>query len=227
MPLQKNRFYLEEVDKAISIAINDIKYTDDIKKFKISKLVTIHWDKVLASPPKNNSETTKKELEYLSGLTKSVTSKDLDLIYAVDKDSKFLYIDVLDRLNLDFPHEDFKRVWNIVSPVIQNIKYIYNRPRPIQLAQIYNISLKEIKTPSITTPAYPSGHSSYAAVAAYILAAKYPEHSGKFFDKVGIVSKARMMQGVHYPSDTEASMIITGAIWENIRYKLFPNYNQF
>jgi hypothetical protein len=32
---------------------------------------------------------------------------------------------------------------------------------------------------------------------------------------------------VHYPSDNEASMVISGAIWEDLRYKLFPNLYSF
>ena len=82
-------------------------------------------------------------------------------------------------------------------------------------------------TETIHTPSYPSGHSAYAAICAYLLAAMYPEHSSHFFGHVGEVSMARMKQGVHYPSDTEASMVITGAIWEDIRYKMFPSLKQF
>lgn len=218
--------YITEASKAISEKVNDIKYTDKKLSFKVSNL-SIDWENVLPDPPLNNSETTKKELEYLSGLTKSRTQKDIDLIMQVDKEPNILYIDVLKSLGLEFPLDEFNRAWNIVYPVIMNLKYRHNRPRPQQLAELYNINIKTLETESAQTPSYPSGHSAYAATSAYLLAAKYPEHSGEFFDKVGIVSKCRMIQGVHYPSDTEASMVIVGAIWEDIRYKLFPQYKQF
>lgn len=218
--------YITEVSKTVSSKINEIKYSEDKISFPVSNL-TIDWENVLPDPPLNNSDTTKKELEYLSKLTKSRTEKDVALIMQVDKEPNVLYIDTLKKFGLSFPVDEFNRAWNIIHPVIMNLKYYHNRPRPLQLAQIYGINIKTLETDSAQTPSYPSGHSAYAATSAYLLAAKHPEYSGEFFDKVGIVSKCRMMQGVHYPSDTEASMVITGAIWEDIRYKLFPQYKQF
>jgi acid phosphatase (class A) len=219
--------YINEASNKISRDVKAIKYTDDKQVFKVSSQVTIDWENVLGDFPENNSNTTIKELQYLSGLTKSRTPRDVELIKQVDEEPNLLYIDVLKRLGLKFPVDEFNKAWDIIYPVIMNLKYYFNRPRPYQLADYYNIDISYIATDSINTPSYPSGHSAYAATSAYLLAAKYPEHSGEFFDKVGIVSKCRMMQGVHYPSDTEASMVITGAIWENIRYKLFPEYKQF
>jgi acid phosphatase (class A) len=114
-----------------------------------------------------------------------------------------------------------------MSPVIKNIKYKFNRPRPYQLASIYNIEINAIMTKTHRTPSYPSGHTAYAALGAYILSAKYPKYSSDFFSKVSLAGMARMLQGVHYPSDNEAAMIISGAIWEDIRYSLFPELKNF
>jgi acid phosphatase (class A) len=219
--------YIKYANNAISSTINNIKYSDKQKIYKVSPYITIGWEGVLPEPPLNNSDTTKKELEYIQNLTKNLTTEDQKLISKVDKDPKFLYIDTLNKLNLPFPEKEFAIAYNIVRPIILNLKYIYNRPRPLQLATAFGYNINVIVTDTINTPSYPSGHSSYAAVCAYLLAAMYPEHSGHFFDHVGTVSRARMMQGVHYPSDTEASMVITGAIWEDIRYKLFPELKQF
>tara|TARA_R110000737_G_scaffold347568_1_gene379363 strand:- start:172 stop:516 length:345 start_codon:yes stop_codon:yes gene_type:complete len=112
-------------------------------------------------------------------------------------------------------------------PVIENLKYKFNRPRPYQLAPLYNININIIETNSHKRPAYPSGHTAYAALGAYILSAKYPQYSSEFFSQVSTAGMARMLQGVHYPSDNEASMVISAAIWENIRYDLFPELQNF
>jgi len=219
--------YIKEINEKISIKINDIKYSNKTKMLNVSKEVTVGWRDILPEPPSNNSETTLKELKYLEQLTKSLSSDQKNIVLAVDKSSLFVYDQTLLDLNLEFPKEDYEKSWNILKNIIMNIKYIHNRPRPYQIANYFDININVTETKTHHTPAYPSGHTAQAALAAYLLAAKYPEHSGEFFDKVGLVGNARCMQGVHYPSDNEASMIIVGAVWEDIRYKLFPEYKQF
>lgn len=217
---------IQIADAAINSNINSIKYTDKLKQYDVPKSVTIGWKNVLPEPPLNNSKTTKKELEYIQELTSNVTPSQKMAILEIDKEPKTPFENILSDFGLEFPETEFNRAYAIIKPVFMNLKYMYNRPRPIQLAQTYNYKINVIETETIDTPSYPSGHSCYAALCAYLLAAMYPEHSGHFFDKVGEVSMARMMQGVHYPSDTEASMVITGALWEDIRYKMFPEFKQ-
>ena len=49
----------------------------------------------------------------------------------------------------------------------------------------------------------------------------------KFFRKISDAGLARCLQGVHYPSDNEASMVISSAIWQDLRYKLFPDLEPY
>jgi hypothetical protein len=219
--------YIEELDKILLENINKVKYSDEVKTFKVSEAVTIGWDSVLTEPPLNSSETTKEELVYISELTSNISSSELDLVRLVDEDPNLLYHKILKKKGLEFPHDIFNKAWSIMSPVIKNIKYKFNRPRPYQLASIYNIEINAIMTKTHRTPSYPSGHTAYAALGAYILSAKYPKYSSDFFSKVSLAGMARMLQGVHYPSDNEAAMIISGAIWEDIRYSLFPELKNF
>ena len=44
--------------------------------------------------------------------------------------------------------------------------------------------------------------------------------SSKFYGLVETVGMARMLQGVHYPSDNDAGMLLYVAIWEDIKYKI-------
>ena len=219
--------YITGTDKAILDKIKGLRYGNVKKTFKVADAVTIGWDNVLADPPFNDSDTTKKELLYISKLTKNLSSSEIDLVKMVDKDPNLLYHKVLERHNLEFPEAIFRRSWAIMSPIIKNLKYKFNRARPYQLAPLYNIEVNVIETKSHKTPAYPSGHTAYAALGAYVLSAKYPEHSSEFFSQVSLAGMARMLQGVHYPSDNEASMVISAAIWENIRYDLFPELENF
>ena len=219
--------YIIGADKFVTEQIRDMKYTDTPKTWDVSDSITIAWDDVLPDPPTNEGEITKREILYVSQLTKSRTDSQIDLIKLVDKEPNDLYHKTLKKLNLEFPNEIFDKSWNILSPIVKNLKHRHNRPRPCQLAEKYGIQLNVLYSKTAQTPSYPSGHTAYAALGAYILAAKYPQYSKYFFDKVSTAGMARMLMGVHYPSDNEASMIITGAVWEDIRYKLFPELRNF
>ena len=218
---------ISKLNKSIAERIDTVVYTDTSKSWKVSKSITIDWKSVLPSPPKNNSEETKKELDYLAKLTDSLSIADKNLVSLVDNEPLDLYNDILRRHGLKMPRDKFKKVWNISLPIIMNLKHQFNRPRPEQLAKFYGLTINVIETKTHQTPAYPSGHTAYAAMGAYLLSDMYPEHSGEFFSRVGDAGHARCLQGVHYPSDNEASMVITGAIWQDIRYKMFPELKPY
>lgn len=216
-----------DLDKAFSENINSVKYTDSKKSWKVSNGITIDWKNVLPKPPENNSEETRKELQYLQSITKSLSTADENLIYLVDKEPLDLYNGILKEYNLQMPKTAFDKVWNITRPIIMNLKHQYNRPRPDQLAKRLGFNVNVVKTKTHHTPAYPSGHTAYTAMAAYLLADMYPDLSSDFFRRIGEAGLARCLQGVHYPSDNEASMVISGAIWQDIRYKLFPDLEPY
>ena len=213
--------FSDAILEAVRSKIDDIKYTQEKKSWDVSDMVTIGWRNVLPEPPKNTSNRTMRELSYLSDLTKNLTKSQESLVMLVDEEPLLLFESVIGKSRFD--RSPFDKVWPIVDPVIMNLKYQYNRPRPAQLAGVFKkeINVKETKTHQ--TPAYPSGHTAYAAIAAYLYADMYPELSSDIFRQVGLCGHARCLQGVHFPSDNEASMVIAGAVWENVRYELFPN----
>ena len=219
--------FISKINKSLADRIDSVVYTEDVKSWKVSKQITIDWESILPEPPKNSSEETKKELRYLADITANLTIDQKNLVYLVDEEPLDLYNDILRRHRLKMPKKEFDKVWKIATPIIMNLKHKFNRPRPEQLAKYYGLDIKVLETKTHQTPAYPSGHTAYTAMGAYLLADMYPEHSGEFFSKVGDAGYARCLQGVHYPSDNEASMVITGAIWQDIRYKLFPNLEPF
>ena len=218
---------ISKLNKSLAQRIDSVVYTDSPKTFNVSSKITINWKSLLPAPPKNSSEETKKELKYLADLTENLSIDQKNLVYLVDKEPLDLYNDILRRNNLKMPREDFKKLWRITEPVIMNLKHSFNRPRPEQLGKYYGLDIKVLETKTHHTPAYPSGHTAYAALGAYLLADMYPEHSSEFFGKVGDAGHARCLQGVHYPSDNEAAMVITGAIWQDVRYKMFPELKPY
>jgi acid phosphatase (class A) len=101
--------------------------------------------------------------------------------------------------------------------IVDHLKFYYNRPRPYQLSEYYGVSINRIITKTHKTPAYPSGHTMYAALIAEILSDKYPEHKKEFDKLVDLCGKARELQGVHYPSDNEAAKKIIKTIYPELK----------
>jgi len=219
--------YLEKMQEYVGNNVDSLTYmgieNKKPKSYKISPLIDINWEEILADPPSNTSETTKLELAYLQEITRDLSVSEVNLVKTVDVNAEQLFINILGSKTYDIHKKELDKLWNIVYNVIMNLKYKYDRPRPYHLAPLMGLDVKVMHTESHLTPAYPSGHAAYGAIGAYFLAALYPERSSELFAVPGQVGLARCLQGVHYPSDNEASMVVVGAIWENIRYKLYPN----
>jgi hypothetical protein len=47
-----------------------------------------------------------------------------------------------------------------------------------------------------------------------VLADQYPEHKNKFFELSNYCGLARILQGVHYPSDNDASKIAIDKLYK-------------
>ena len=206
--------------------INNIKYDkqpsdDDFAEMnRKTKLVTIDWRNILPDPPDNTSDITKKELEYLEKITSNLSRKEVDLVMKVDANPANLFLPILQDQGLTFPTKLYDKCLYQLNPIILKLKYKYLRPRPEQLASVYNKKINTITTASHHTPAYPSGHTAQAGMCAALLSWMYPELSSKFYGLVETVGMARMLQGVHYPSDNDGGMLLSAAIWEDIKYKI-------
>jgi membrane-associated phospholipid phosphatase len=89
------------------------------------------------------------------------------------------------------------------------------------LADLYNIDINVIVTDTIYTASYPSGHTVYSKLVANILHFIYPQIRINQLDNiVTTTAKARIMQGVHYPSDNKASLIFSDTIFNKLNPKL-------
>lgn len=199
------------------------KPSEDSPEF--SDLVSIKPYGVLPEPPKNTSDITKSEIKQISELTQSLTTTQKNLVMLVDKDPNLLFIELLGTSILPLPMATFKKSWNILEPIIKSLKDKFNRPRPIQLVSEFprfydNLPINVIETKTHHTPAYPSGHTAYATLMASILSEMYPEQSSKFYEIANLAGHARVLQGVHYPSDNDAAMVITSAVWQDIKHKI-------
>ena len=216
------RNLISETAEKVSDNIVSMKYSDNIPpEKKVSDLVSIDWRNVLPEPPENNSQITREEIQEVSELSDKRTDRQVELVMVVDKDIRVMFERLLKDNNLSYPAEKIKKIYNtIVFPVIMNLKWRYNRPRPYQLSPKFGVEIDYIPTDTINTPSYPSGHTAYATIIASVLSEMYPEFSSEFYELVNVAGKAREIQGVHYESDNDASMVIVGALWQDIKYDI-------
>lgn len=192
---------------------NKMEYQDDIK----NNIVKIDWLKIIDAPPKNSSVKTTRELSAISKATVNRTSKEVDLVIKVDKDPNTLFIDFLEKKNLKFPKSKFLTFYDLLEPYIYGLKYHFNRARPEQLAPYHNINLKVMYTDTHHTPSYPSGHTMYAELAARILSDQYPQYKTEFIEISKFCGLARVLQGVHFPSDNDASVQAISVLYPLIK----------
>lgn len=212
---------LSEINHSIgSTNIDDIKYCDTLIEYTLPNIIDFEWKNILQNPPENSSRSTLNDLKYISQLTLSRNSQDLELIQQVDDDATYSVKQLLTKHNLMFPQELFDQFYDATKYLIYNIKFLFNRPRPIQLAKIYNITIDLIDSDTTRTPAYPSGHTVYAKLAANIAASFYPELKQQLDMTAHMVGYARVCQGVHFPTDNTASILLADTIYHHLGLKI-------
>lgn len=199
--------------------IDRIKYNPEIilEDIKVpKKYENIDWKNLIPPPPKNSSKKTLSEINELYILTSNRTKEDEKLILLVDKEPLDLFYPILKKHNLIFPKNMFDIAYKDVFGLISAIKDFYNRPRPHQLADIYDIPINIIRTQTHLTPAYPSGHTAYAYLAYRLLKVVYSNIPSSIYECVELTGKARMLQGIHYKSDIDAAILLIDNLFKNI-----------
>ena len=206
--------------------IKELTYDTVILERPMSNLVDFDFRNILDPPPANDSKTTKLELEKISRLTSQRTQADIELIYKVDGNIDEIYINALSKSKLDYPQRYIDLFYDIAKPILSNTKSYWNRPRPIQLAKLYDIPINRIVTDTIHTASYPSGHVVYAQLVKNILSELHPKLDNVYTNIVNLVSEARIKQGVHYPSDSKAGIEFANYVFNILQLRL-KKYGEF
>jgi len=208
-----------------SLSLDSLKYFPDFtyqespySNMDFPEIGDIDLFSIVEQPNKNSSQETLSEIKYISNLAANRSKEDINLIYLVDEDPLLLFDPLIKALNLKFNERLFRTTYyTCLIAIVDHLKYFYNRARPFQIATLLDIKIDRIITKTHHTPSYPSGHTMYAALIAEFLTSDYPEHKSKFealTDKTGL---ARVLQGVHYPSDNAASIKIVKTIFPNLK----------
>lgn len=211
------------MSKTIDLVTYETAYVErpvpDIAKF-------IRWQTIINDPPNNSSPTTLNELKKLSHMTLNRSDSDVRLVHTIDTSIDSVFKALVTKYKLIYPINYITEFYKIIQPIIYNIKSFYNRPRPYQLAKYYNIPISIIITDTHDTAAYPSGHTVYSNLVANILNHMYPQIAK--YELTSIVKQTgigRMMQGVHYPSDNEAAVVLSDYLFNSLYPKIRNNYH--
>lgn len=166
------------------------------------------------NPPKNSSMRTYHELMYLKDLP-----EDIEYVKEHD-DIESIFESVCNENNVDYPKDLVKELINSSAGLIHELKWNYNRPRPYQMAEHYNIKLGGTTLESMKTPSYPSGHSTQGILIGKVLQTKLPINTDAFLEAGKRISYSRNIGRAHYPSDSELGEIIGNRMYEYIKHKI-------
>ncbi len=121
-------------------------------------------------------------------------------------------------LGARFEESRFPQLFNIMQTVLADtrlyvdaFKVHYKRPRPYQA----NPDIKPI-IPVEESYSYPSGHGTRGMTAALVLAELFPARREALIKTGVTLGQDRVIGGVHYPSDIEASVTLAQALAASI-----------
>jgi acid phosphatase (class A) len=165
---------------------------------------------LLPPPPADGSAGDKADLQALLALQKTLTPQRLERIQADTEQS--VYQVAGEVLGPTFTKEHFPLAGAFFDKVNKDsgvgvgaIKRKYKRLRPFQAS-------KEVQSPANIAaasqgPTYPSGHGTFGAEVALLLAMMVPEKRSELFARGWQYGEQRIMSGVAYPSDWEGGHI--------------------
>ena len=203
--------------------ISDLTYFDDQELdksiYQVSQYKENHfrdgWQDIkLDNPPQNDSDVTKDELVTITNMQEKRTTEDENSIYVSDHMETFHFREYLNANKLDYRSSEITAIIDDVWKVTRTFKNKYNRPRPYQVAQAYNMDFDTMHGESNKTPSYPSGHSCGARLVAEYLITKHPDHKEQFLEIAERIGVGRIQAGFHYPSDHVAGI--------DLALKVFP-----
>jgi hypothetical protein len=190
--------------------------SDNARPTELETVLGFRYIEHITLPYSNSSTETKEEIDEIINSTKDLPDYVIETILLIDKDPLIIYKSLLKSKSLEFPQEEFDRLYNILWDIIKDTKIYFNRPRPNQISEFYDIDIPVISTGTHHTPSYPSGHVDYATLAEILLSNLYPDLSTNFKEITDKVKLARIKQGVHFNSDNVAAYNFVYSIFDQL-----------
>jgi acid phosphatase (class A) len=169
---------------------------------------------IISPPPVQDSETTRADLAIVHHAEQTRTSEQTASARIDDlEEDIFIFKETL---GADFTPEKLPLTSTLSSHIRNDegvaskpLKTAYARPRPFQ----FDSTLHPVCTLTKEHNSYPSGHSLSGYLLAFTLVQIVPEKQAEIMKRADDYAHNRIICGVHYPSDIEAS--------RNIAYLMF------
>ena len=188
-------------------SLNNMVYTDEIsdKHRKEMNVPLKHFegfplDNFMGNPPSSpQSSKTRNEILKLNEL-----AIDSDFVKECDSIQDY-FKEYCKSQDLEFPSDTIKQYMDEMGSMVLALKYLYNRPRPIQVAKhpLVNIPFKIDDVVTGHSPSYPSGHSAQGRFLSLYLSHLYPKHRYNFISLGDDISYSRNVAHIHFPSDSK------------------------
>jgi acid phosphatase (class A) len=170
---------------------------------------------LLPPPPAPNSTAQKRDMQTMLDAQRHRTAAQTAQVEADAQITVFRFADVLGpnftKDKLPKLTAFFDRVRHSESPIVGAVKDYWHRSRPFEAdARIHPApGLQEGVTNKDGTynASYPSGHSTFGATCAILLAQMVPEKRSELFARGWEFGQNRVIGGVHYPTDVETGRI--------------------
>tara|TARA_R100001510_G_C7590962_1_gene160683 strand:- start:184 stop:825 length:642 start_codon:yes stop_codon:yes gene_type:complete len=194
-----------KLKQLIKESLNDMVFSKTIKpKHKKrmnleTKLFPNNPKLSMTPPPTNDSNETRTELFKLLAYNNGVIDRKMVKKY---DDLVKPFMELIEKYNVDVSKDDLQQIIDEGAKFTLKLKYKFNRPRPYQMAEHYEIEdFKRHKLDTAKTPSYPSGHALQGRLIGLILTDKDPKHQNEYMAVSQKISDSRIMARAHYESD--------------------------
>ena len=177
----------------------------------------LHLDLILPPPPARGSATSAAELSELHHIEAVRTPAQVTQAEADDHEEDIFIFKTV--LGPHFTAEALPitaalsaHIRKDESAASSPLKNIYRRPRPYQV----DSTLHPVCPLNPEPTSYPSGHSLSGYLLAFTLVQMVPEKRQEIFSRADEYVHNRLICGVHYASDTEASRRVAYAIFGSL-----------
>jgi acid phosphatase (class A) len=165
---------------------------------------------LLPPPPADGSAADKRDMKLLLDIQKAVTPEQLakakaDVEVSVYRLAGEIFGPTFTKERFPLAGEFFAKVNRDSGVGVRPIKLQYERRRPFQASS-------EVVAPAdiaaaAQSPTYPSGHGTFGAEAAMLLAIMVPEKKAALYARGWEYGEGRIMTGVAYPTDWEGGHV--------------------
>lgn len=169
------------------------------------------------TPP--SLEYSIQEIHELNKYT-NISREDIQFALHADVDEAGAYENFCrNKLKVNIQRSFFENIFKQTDPIVFYLKDYFNRKRPFELANEFNIPFK-VKIPiSVNAQSYPGGHSLDSNIIKYVLTNLIPEKYKEIENFCSKMEFSRIYVGLHYPSDDIISRFVAQKIIETGKLK--------